>query len=195
MDGKKASLKQLLLAAQYGIRIPKGYTFVRATNIDELVENQSHNKQYVSRTLLGAIYNDNKFSVSNVNIKWQQFEKDVQEWLMNMGFTIIPGKWSKQGDKGIDVKAFDAKNVLWLIQCKCWSRKRIVGPNVLREIWGSQRQIEKEIDLDIGKDKIRTAIITTSYFSQSEEFQNSAKELGTLLIDGDMFSMHIWPEK
>ncbi len=194
LKGKKASLKQLLLAAQYGIKIPKGFTFVRATNIDELTENQSSNKQYVSRTLLGSIYDKEMFSSSSIKIKWQKFEEDVKQWLEDLGFTIIPGKWCKRGDKGIDVKAFDKNNVLWLIQCKCWSKNRIVGPNVLREIWGSQRELEKEIDIDNSRESIRTAIITTSSFSESEEFRESARKAGTVLIDGDMFINRFWPK-
>lgn len=194
LNGKKASVKQLLLATQYGLRIPKGYTFVKPTNVEELVD-ENPKDTYVSRTLLSKLYSVEVFEDSTVKIKWQQFEYDVKEWMMELGFKIIPGKWSKHGDKGIDVKAFGPRDELWIIQCKCWSKNRKVGPDVLREIWGSQRQIEKEIDIDFRKTKIRTAIVTTSSFSDSDDFITAAEQQGTLLIDGEMFSKREWPEK
>lgn len=189
LEGKKASIKQLLLATQYGIRIPKGSTFVKSTNT---VETNTKEEIYISKSFLGQLSHEESFESSTIKIKWEQFENDVAQWLSELGFRVIPGKKSKRGDKGIDVTVFDNKNQMWIIQCKCWSKNRKVGPDVLREIWGAQKRIEKEFDnVNI---KIRSAIITTSSFSGSEEFRNSAASLGTLLIDGDMFAKREWPE-
>ena len=188
LEGKKASTTQLLLATQYGIRIPKGYTFVKSTNI---IETNQKEEIFISRSFFGKISKEDSTEVSSITIKWEKFENDVAQWLSELGFRVIPGKKSKRGDKGIDVTAFDNKNQMWIIQCKCWSRNRKVGPDVLREIWGAQKRLETQFEND--NIKIRSAIITTSSFSGSEEFTTSAESLKTVLIDGDMFARREWP--
>jgi HJR/Mrr/RecB family endonuclease len=86
---------------------------------------------------------------------------------------------SRRGDRGVDVYARRADahgEECWVIQCKCWSPRRKVGPSVIRELIGA---------LAAYPPGTRGMVVTTSSFT------SGAKELAETnsvrLMDGAGF--------
>jgi restriction endonuclease Mrr len=144
------------------------------------------NKQevvYRSRSALQALYEAApELSGEGHPDRWFQFERDVYGLMAALGFEVEHIAASGRGDRGVDVfarKGTDLDTVHWVIQCKCFG-KRKVGPGIVRELVGA---------LELGRDKYppgtRGMIVTTSSFSA--EAVNEATLGGIRLIDGSEF--------
>jgi restriction endonuclease Mrr len=92
-------------------------------------------------------------------VQWFQFERDVQSIMSSLGFAVEHAAAARSGDDGVDVyarKGTDLEEVSWLIQCKCYSAARKVGPATVRELVGA---------LEDHPAGVRGMIVTTSRFS------------------------------
>jgi len=184
---------QILLANDYNLMVPEGYTFVRPSlgNEKELKsEIQEKNIFYISRTAAKTLFDVEVFKNSKGNVKWQKFEYDVSEYCKNvLGFTLLPRRLRKRGDGGIDLLCFKqlgTRYQYWLIQCKCWSKNRPVGTPILRELYGAGMWSDELSNEQ--KKNLSFMIITTSYFSSDPEFWALVEAENTVLIDGKMFA-------
>lgn len=77
-------------------------------------------------------------------------------------------------------KGVDLDSVSWIIQCKCCSPKRKVGPAIVRELVGTLQQYPAGT---------RGMIVTTNGFSP--EAMHLAAESGVRLMDGVEFRQMI----
>jgi hypothetical protein len=189
---------QVILANEYNLKVPKGYTFVRPSigNEEELKEEiKEKNRFYISRTAAKTLFNVEVFQNSKHSVKWQKFEYDVSAYCREvLGFTLLPRRLRKRGDGGIDLLCFKQhgkRYQYWLIQCKCWSKNRPVGTPILRELYGAGKW-SNELSED-QKKNLNFMIITTSYFSSDPDFLNLVEAENTVLIDGEMFANRIFP--
>ena len=82
------------------------------------------------------------------------------------------------GDGGVDVYAYEELfDEIWAIQCKCYAAHHSVGPNVIRELYGS---------LHAYPEGTKGMVITTSSFTAGAI--KEAERMGIKLVDGDEFS-------
>ena len=103
-----------------------------------------------------------------------------------LGFTIIAPTWTRKGDGGIDViavKKVKTHEVVFCVQCKCWSPKRVVGLGVLRDFDAAIERFKASYDL--ANKEIRGMIITTSRFSDGPDFRSEIERRGIILVDGN----------
>jgi hypothetical protein len=173
---QQASPQQLSLAARYGITVPKGYTFVRPHDRGKA----AREVVYRSRSALQSLYVADENPSPGKKNKWFQFEHDVRLVLEFLGFSVEHVSASKQGDRGVDIyarKGHDLEEVCWVIQCKCWSLKRKVGPHVVRDLLGAIQ------DYPAGT---RGMIVTTSSFTSGA--REDALRASIRLMDGSEFS-------
>jgi restriction endonuclease Mrr len=121
--------------------------------------------------------------VSSTNVKssdWFQFEKDVRDVMISLGYDVEHISASKRGDKGVDLyatKLIGDTEEQWIIQCKCWSQNHKIGPSVVREFLGALKPYPSGT---------RGMIVTTSLFTS--EALTLAEETGITLMDGTDFS-------
>lgn len=189
---RKASLTQLLLAQEYGLNTPKGFTFVRpsGTETSDSIPKDPTESQPVfrCRSALRALANVQVFEDNKVRVEWEQFEQDIRDWLKASGFRILKPTWTKKGDGGIDViavKKTQGKDEVYCVQCKCWRSDRIVGMSVLREFETAVRRFAEHYDgFPV---EIRKMIITTASFSSGSDFLAEVERQGVVLIDGVTF--------
>lgn len=189
MGKKKATLAALLLASQYGLSVPNGCTFVRPYvrngDSNEIQSNLERRREYRSQSALRAFCNAQVFQDSRCHIQWQRFESDVKEKMTALGFAIIAPTWTRKGDGGIDViavKKVKTHEVVFCVQCKCWSPNRVVGLGVLRDFDAAIERFKASYDL--ANREIRCMIITTSRFSDGPDFRSEIKRRGIILVDG-----------
>jgi hypothetical protein len=171
---------QLFLAQRYGFEVRPGYTFVRP--------HERGNKQqevvYRSRSALQSLYTVVPATGDNQDpTRWFRFERDVYRVMAALGFSVEHIAASRRGDHGVDVfatKGTDLETVYWVIQCKCYGKRR-VGPDTVRELLGV---------LHLNRDKYpvgtRGMIVTTSSFSV--DAIEEAGRAGIRLMDGKEFA-------
>ncbi len=192
LSNRLPNQEQVLLAEEYGIKVPVGYTFVRPSTVEdgEDLKNRlrQRNKIYLSRTALGTLFNVEIFE-NTTEIRWLKFQNDCIKYCKDvLGLRPLPRKIRKRGDGGIDIICYQkkSKNIFyWIVQCKCWSRDRVVGIQILREIFTSGTWSD-ELN-DDQKKNLRYMIITSSRFSSDLDFANTVKENNIVLVDGQMF--------
>jgi len=172
-----ASKEQLWLAHRYNISVPRGYTFVRPHARGGL---DTKSKQiYRSRSATRMIY-DIASTPSHHQAEWFKFERDVAQYMKAKGFTVQHQSINKNGDGGVDVYAYhEAQDEIWAIQCKCYALNRPVGPNVIRELYGS---------LPRYPEGTRGIVVTTSNFTSGAI--EEADSLGIALVNGEEFHHH-----
>ncbi len=190
MGKKKATLRALFLASQYGLSVPSGCTFVRPYvrngDCSEMQSALEHRREYRSQSALRALCNAQIFQDSRCHIQWEKFESEVKEKMTALGFTIIAPTWTRKGDGGIDViavKKVKTHEVVFCVQCKCWSPKRVVGLGVLRDFDAAIERFKASYDL--ANKEIRGMIITTSRFSDGPDFRSEIERRGIILVDGN----------
>lgn len=172
----KASPEQRLLAMRYGIHIPQGFTFVRAHHRGAEAE-QERIKVYRSRSALRMIFEAVDTAPSGSRPAWFEFEKDCARILRSQGMQVIHQAASRDGDGGVDLYAVDTDGQSWVVQCKCWSSTRPVGPDVVRELAGAIKLA------DVGAEQSsKGMIMTTSSFTSGAV--TSAVEFGFDVVDG-----------
>jgi restriction endonuclease Mrr len=111
---------------------------------------------------------------------WFQFEREVMALMKNEWFEVHHVAASRSGDKGIDVyasKGHDLEQINWVIQCKCHSPHRHVGPEKVRELLGV---------LFTMPPGTRGMLITTSAFSSGA--RELALDHNIRLMDGIEFT-------
>jgi len=179
---EKASVHQIVLASRYGIRIPRGYTFVRPHQRggyeDEYVEKK---RIYRSRSVSKMLFEESDTrSSADYMPDWFKFERDTERIFEGFGWEVLERKPNKgRGDGGVDVLAFDPKEeVLWLAQCKCYS-KTVIQPDKIRELIGTLAVQREAVSC-------KGMFLTTSTFSSGAA--QLAKAEGIELVDGTGFS-------
>jgi hypothetical protein len=165
---------QRLLAERYGIEVPNGYTFVRPHHRGA----SERPIIYRSRSALRALYEkvDSSGTDQRFPDDWRRFEEDVKVAMEREGFDVVHVGRSHPGDDGVDLyatKGSGLEQVTWIIQCKCYSPKRKVGPHHVRELVGSLSAYERGA---------RGMIVTTSGFTAGAE--KEARKHNVRLIDG-----------
>lgn len=170
-----ASKGARLLAELYGFTVPTGYTFVRP-------HERGHKKMeviYRSRSALRSLYTAVESNISAPRPRWFQFEQDVYHLMERLGYDVQHVSASGQGDHGVDVYATrtTAQQIeTWVIQCKCYSDTRKVGPNIVRELIGSLSRY--------GTATKGMLVTTSSYSAGAIE---EAARVGIRLINGAEF--------
>jgi restriction endonuclease len=127
----QASEDQIILARQYGIIVPEGFTFVRPHRRGDAAQERI----YRSRSALQCLQALKPVADSGTRDSWFTFELNVREWLANNGFHVEHLAASRNGDGGVDIQASKGNEHL-LVQCKYWHGQN-VGPNVIREMLGT----------------------------------------------------------
>ena len=196
---KNPKPEQILLADAYNIRVPKGYTFVRPSEGNNLVkQNIILNRIYASRSALKCLTNIEEFYPNqSVRVKWQEFEDDVRSYIKKvLGYTIIPREIKRRGDGGLDILALKKKSNSYhylMVQCKCWSKNRVVGVPIVRELVASLK-LNQEVP-EGSKISRSGLIVTTSRFSTDPEFVRICQEEKIFLLDGESFAKKELPEE
>jgi restriction system protein len=94
----------------------------------------------------------------------------------SLGFTVEHVSLSRRGDRGIDLiakKGADLDEVVWIVQCKNYSPKHKVGPNIVRELIGALSNCDQGT---------RGMIVTTSSFTSGAK--EEAARANIRLVDG-----------
>jgi hypothetical protein len=171
-----ASTAQRFLAQKYGVTLPTGFTFVRphergGTTHREVV------KVYRSRSASRMIFKELDNVPTGTRPEWFEFERDCASILARIGMEVIHQAAHRDGDGGVDLFAVDSEGQSWVVQCKCWSPSRPVGPDVVRELAGAIQLADQ------GSDRpSKGKIITTSTFTAGAS--SAAREFGFDLVDG-----------
>jgi hypothetical protein len=79
------------------------------------------------------------------------------------------------GDGGVDIKVYhrDTNNLVGIVQCKRYSPKKPIPPNIIRELFAVKTKM-----------RVKTAYLaTTSYFTEATK--REAQQFGIRLLDGD----------
>ncbi len=170
-----ASPYQIALARKRGENVPIGYTYVR--------EHERGGKKkeviYRSKSALKSLYTVMDTDAKHYPNKWFRFERDVYDFMKSQGFNVEHVSASSRADNGIDLiakKGKDFDEVIWIIQCKCYSLKNKVGPNIVRELIGTLDNCDKGT---------RGMIITTSDFTAGA--RKESRRSNIRLIDGKEF--------
>ena len=175
----QASAAQRFLAQRYGMPLPEGFTFVRPHERGTSAEGVRV-RVYRSRSASRMIFNEVAKAPEGNRPAWFDFEKDCALLLAARCMRVIHQAAQRDGDGGVDLFAVDADGQSWVVQCKCWSSHRAVGPEVIRELEGAIRLADKGAD-----GSSHGMIVTTSTFSSGAVV--AASTLGFELIDGNRF--------
>jgi Restriction endonuclease len=151
-----ASAGQRFLAQRYGVEVPEGFTFVRpharGTDVEE-----ARIRTYRSRSASRMLFQELAEAPEGTRPAWFEFERDCARLLQARGMRVVHQAATRDGDGGVDLFAVDQQGGAWVVQCKCWSPSRPVGPDVVRELVGATAAAAR------GSDKpVRGMIITTS---------------------------------
>ena len=174
------SAAQRFLAQRYGLQIPKWFTFVRSHERGTATE-ESRIEVYRSRSASKMIFNEVDKTPEGTRPAWFEFEKDCARLLSSRGMHVIHQAAHRDGDGGVDLFATDSSDQTWVVQCKCWAPHRSIGPEIIRELEGAIRLVDKGSSI-----QSRGIIITTSSFTEGAV--SGASSLGFELIDGPRFT-------
>lgn len=113
-----------------------------------------------------------EFNVPQARLTPKEFEEEVAGLI-----SVLTGYRTEVvggiGDGGIDVKVFDQKRMVGIVQCKRYSPGKYLEPSHIRELYTCKQQ-----------NNVSTAyLVTTARFSQASK--QLAKQLGIKLMDGD----------
>ena len=171
-----ASATQRFLAQRYGLSLPQGFTFVRPheRGIGGLTERL---KVYRSRSASRMIFEEMSTTPVGSRPAWFDFEKACARYLQEQGKTVIHQSANRDGDGGVDLFAVDQDGQSWVVQCKCWSLHRPVGPDVIRELVGAIWRADRD-----GTSRSRGMIMTTSRLTPGAALEAAAANF--LVIEG-----------
>lgn len=176
-DGHKASPLQITLARRQELDVPNGYTYVRSCLFGQKTMSEQE-VIYRSRHLSSRIFISYKMEDDAENIVKMSpagFEEYCKKIIGKLGW--IPSK-DRVVDGGIDIEAFkstkDEKVIRLFAQCKHWRKN--VGPDVVRELLGSQVNEDKQYETEL-------MIITSGKFSSGA--LDLAKKHNIHLINGN----------
>ena len=175
----QASAAQRFLAQRYGMHVPEGFTFVRPHERGSTTE-EVRVRVYRSRSASRMIFEEVSTAPEGARPAWFEFEKDCARLLSTRGMRVVHQAAHRDGDGGVDLFAVDADGQSWVVQCKCWSFHRTVGPDVVRELEGAIRLADKGAG-----SPSRGMLVTTSTFTSGAV--SAASTLGFELIDGRRF--------
>jgi hypothetical protein len=176
---KNISPLQKFLAARYNFEVPEGHTFVQPHYRGETTEQKII---YRSRSAMQMIFNKEVGSSVKTN-NYFQFEVDVKNLFKKNKYDVKHYSANKRNDGGIDVvatKNLKDKQIIYLIQCKCYKKIKI-GPDIVRELAGSM--------IGYG-DECKGIVITTSKFTQDAELERkklAQQNIDISFIDGEKF--------
>jgi len=175
-----SSQHQQLLARQYGVFVPAGYTFVRPHERGGLpIEDRK--RIYRSRSASAMLFEAMDPGPNTTSPAWFKFERDCAKVLRARDMTVVHHAANRDADGGMDLFAIEPGDQKVVVQCKCWALTRPVGPDVVRELAGTI----KLVDANSGSTS-RGVLITTSRFTDGAVL--TAKELAIELIDGAAFA-------
>lgn len=171
-----ASATQRFLAQRYGLSLPHGFTFVRPheRGIGGLTERL---KVYRSRSASRMIFEEMSTTPAGSRPAWFDFEKACARYLHDQGKTVIHQSANRDGDGGVDLFAVDQDGQSWVVQCKCWSLQRPVGPDVIRELVGAIWKVDRD-----GTNRSRGMIMTTSRLTAGAALEAAAANF--LVVEG-----------
>lgn len=178
---KEASAEQRFLAQRYGMRVPVGFTFVRPHERGLATEDKERIRIYRSRSASRMLFQEIAKAPEGNRPAWFEFEKDCARLLQGRGMRVIHQAANRDGDGGIDLFATDETGQAFVVQCKCWSSHRTVGPEVVRELEGAIRLASAG-----SANLSRGILVTTSTFTSGAV--TAAGALGFELIDGARFA-------
>jgi hypothetical protein len=176
---ERPSAEQLFLAERYGFRVPTGYTFVRPHRRGGEAE-MTRIRVFRSRSASAMIFNRLDRAPTGSRPQWFEFEKDVARLLAARGFTVVHQSANRAGggDGGVDIFAVNDKTEQgFVVQCKCWSQDRPVGPDTVRDLRGA---------LSRRPEGTGGMIVTTGRFTTGA--LALASEFGFETIDGVKFA-------
>lgn len=101
-----------------------------------------------------------------------EFEHEVA-WVINMTTPNKAVVTGGAGDGGVDIKVYDGKRFVGIVQCKKLDPKKALPPGYIRELATVKQQQGVEI----------AYLVTTAKVSRATEHE--AKKLGIKIIDGD----------
>jgi Holliday junction resolvase len=133
----QASERQIVLAREYGIVVPEGFTFVRPHRRGD----KAQETIYRSRSALQCIRALKREHMETGSDAWFTYELNVKNWLSSHGFEVEHISSNRHGDGGVDIQAYKEGEHL-LVQCKYWQTEKI-GPKVIREILGTLQTYPK----------------------------------------------------
>lgn len=172
-----SSTAQRFLAQRYGMHLPEGFTFVRP-HVRGGEQDEQRIRVYRSRSASKMIFEEVSTAPEGTRPAWFDFERDCARLLTARGMKVIHQAAQRCGDGGIDLFAVDAAGDSWVVQCKCWSANRPVGPDVVRELAGAITAA------DCGKSTASHGmIITTSRLTRGA--LEVAAALGFEIVQGD----------
>ncbi len=176
----QASVAQKFLAQRYGIQVPEGFTFVRPHERGGQAT-EERIKVYRSRSASRMLFQQVDKAPMGTRPKWFDFEKDCARVLRSRGLDVIHQAVHRDGDGGVDLFATDSSEQTYVVQCKCYSANRPVGPEVVRELVGAIALADHG-----AKGTSRGILMTTSTFTSGAV--TAALALGFELIDGAKFA-------
>jgi Holliday junction resolvase len=133
----QASERQIVLAKQYGIVVPEGFTFVRPHRRGD----KAQETIYRSRSALQCIRALKPEHMETGSDAWFTYELNVKNWLSSYGYEVEHMAANRHGDGGVDIQAYKEGEHL-LVQCKYWQTEKI-GPKVIREMLGTLQTFPK----------------------------------------------------
>jgi hypothetical protein len=171
-----ASATQRFLAQRYGLSLPQGFTFVRPheRGVSGLAERL---KVYRSRSASRMIFEEISTAPVGSRPAWFDFEKACARYLQEQGKSVIHQAANRDGDGGVDLFAVDQDGQSWVVQCKCWSLHRPVGPDVIRELIGAIWKADRD-----GTSRSRGMIMTSSRLTAGAALE--AAEANFIIVDG-----------
>jgi hypothetical protein len=171
-----ASATQRFLAQRYGLSLPQGFTFVRPheRGVGGLAERL---KVYRSRSASQMIFEEISTAPFGSRPAWFDFEKACARYLQEQGKSVIHQSANRDGDGGVDLFAVDQDGQSWVVQCKCWSLHRPVGPDVIRELVGAIWKADRD-----GTSRSRGMIMTSSRLTPGAA--REAAEANFLIVEG-----------
>jgi Restriction endonuclease len=176
----QASVAQKFMAQRYGIHVPEGFTFVRPHERGGQAL-QDRIKVYRSRSASRMLFQQVDKAPVGTRPRWFDFEKDCARVLRDRGLDVIHQAVHRDGDGGVDLFASDSSEQTYVVQCKCYSANRPVGPEVVRELVGAIALADQG-----AKGQSKGILMTTSTFTSGAV--TAALALGFELIDGAKFS-------
>lgn len=171
-----ASPAQRFLARKFGVVVPKGFTFVRPHERGSASE-EAVLRTYRSRSASRMIFTDFARAPRGSRPEWFEFEKSCKRILERRGMSVVHQAANRDGDGGVDLFATASTGDGYVVQCKCWSTMRAVGPDVVREVAGAV-----ELAGSGSATPTKGMIITTSRFTEGAA--SAASKLGIELVDG-----------
>jgi Restriction endonuclease len=167
---------QLEIARNERVVVPNGYTYVRA----HYRGGGESQVIYRSRSAMQLLFEGvDRPEINPEQDDWFEFERMTAVLLENhLGFTIL-SRAPRGGDRGIDIlatKAEGGQTAIWIVQCKCYTPTKPVGPDKIRELIGTIIDFRREKD-----QVVRGMLVTSSRFTP--EATRLAVSHGITIID------------